>query len=184
MSNKQKDSSTMNSMIKLCGAAALVAAIATPAAAQVPGVYSGNSNDGQSISFTVGTDPNNGSPQLISAGISFSAPCKNSKYVFNSAWGFGLSSDITNGAVSFVSDDAYFVFNVSLQFSADSQSATGTIESISPTLYKEGPNPRKALICTSPTQPLSLTLQPADAPRAPRVNQQHVRPNGELKIAE
>lgn len=172
----------MKSMIKLGVAAILAAAVAVPASAQVAGVYSGTSQDGQSVTFTVGTDTNTGNLALVSAGLSFSAPCKNSRFVFNSTWGFGLNNDIADGAVSFTSDDPYFVFNVSLQFSSDGQSATGTIESISPTLYKQGPNPRKALICTSPTQPLSVTLQPAGTAQ-PKVNQRHERPNGELKLA-
>jgi hypothetical protein len=176
----------MKSMIPVCCAAILAAAVAAPAGAQVAGLYSGTSQDGQSVAFTVGTDPNNGSPALVSAGLNFSAPCKNSKYIFNSAWGFGLNADIaSDGSVSFISEDNYFVFNVTLQFSSDGQSATGTIETITPTLYKEGvANPRKALLCTSPTQPLSVTLQPADVSRAPKVNQQQLRPNGELKVAE
>jgi len=41
----------------------------------------------------------------------------------------------------------------------DGQSATGTILSISPTLAPVSDKPKTALICTSPKQSLSVTLQ-------------------------
>jgi len=163
-------------LLSIYGAAVIAAALAIPATAQEVGTYSGTSADGQGLSFAVGTDPNNGDPQLINATIFFSAPCKNSTYVLSTGWGFGLSNDIVRGKVKFVTPDNYFTFTVNLTFSADGQSATGTIESVAPTLYKVGAHPTKALICTSPSQALSLTLQPADAVTS-KPNQQSIRPN-------
>jgi hypothetical protein len=161
----------------------MAASLAKPAAAQEVGVYAGTSADGQDISFTVADDPNNGELELVSAGINFSAPCKNSTYVLNSNWGFGLSSDITNGKVSFVNQDNYFKFTVKLTFSADGQSATGFITSVSPTLYPATGTPTHSLFCTSPRQALSLTLQPADAP-AIKVEHQSTRRNAAQSGAE
>ena len=88
-------------------------------------------------------------------------------------------TDIEKGAVHLYVDDNYFSFNVTLAFSADGQSATGTIISVGPTLYKVGRNPGRALICTSPLQALSLTLQPAASPA--KVNQQRLRPNADVQ---
>ena len=59
----------MKNLIGICGAAMIAAVIATPASAQVAGVYTGTSADGQNITFTVGTDTNTGDLALISAGI-------------------------------------------------------------------------------------------------------------------
>jgi hypothetical protein len=166
----------VNKLLSIYGAAVIAASMAIPAAAQEIGTYSGTSADGQSVSFGVGTDPNNGDPQLINATIFLSAPCKSSTYVLDTGWGIGLSSDIVRGKVRFVSSDNYFTFTVDLTFSADGQTATGTIESVAPTLYKVGAHPTKALICTSPSQTLSVTLQPADAVTS-KPNQQSIRPN-------
>jgi len=157
----------MKSLFSACGGALLAAALATPAAAQEAGVYAGTSADGVGIQFTVGTDSGNGDLALTSAGIGFSAPCKNSTYVLNTGWGFGLTADIVNRKVKYVAIDNYFVFTFSLDFSADGQTATGTIISVSPTLSPVSNKPKKALICTSPKQTLSLTLQPASAKVSP-----------------
>jgi len=48
---------------------------------------------------------------------------------------------------------------VDLHFDVETESATGTVLSISPTLYPIGHKPTRGLICTSPTQNLSVTLQ-------------------------
>jgi hypothetical protein len=150
----------MKSLFSACGGALLAAALATPAAAQVAGVYTGTAADGSGITFTVSTDPNNNDLALTSAGIGFSAPCKNSTYVFNNGWGFGLTADIVNRKVTYQAIDNYFVFDFSLTFASDGQTATGTITSYSPTLTALTDKPTKALFCVSPKQTLSLTLQP------------------------
>ena len=166
----------MKSMIGVCGAAMMAAAIATPAAAQVAGTYSGTSADGQSLTFVVATDPNTGELAVTSAGIYFSAPCRDSTYILNTGWGFGLAADIKKGTVRISEYDNYYHFAVTLTFASDGQSATGTIASTSPTLYPDSAKPTKALFCTSPEQALSLTLQ-LDAPAtpAPQVNQRNIR---------
>jgi len=157
----------MKSLFTACGGALLAAALATPAAAQVAGVYAGTSTDGVGIQFTVSTDSNNGDLALTSAGIGFSAPCKHSTYVFNSGWGFGLTADIVNKKVSYVAIDNYFVFTFNLTFSSDGQSATGEITSVAPTLTPVSNKPKKALICESPKQGMTLTLQPPSAKVSP-----------------
>jgi hypothetical protein len=157
----------MKSLFNVCGGAILAAALATPAAAQVAGVYAGTSADGVGIQFTVSTDPNTGDLALTSAGIGFSAPCKNSTYVLNTGWGFGLTADIANRKVSYVAIDNYFVFTFNLKFSSDGQSATGSITSVSPTVSPVSNKPNKALFCESPKQDMTLTLQPPSARVSP-----------------
>jgi hypothetical protein len=150
----------MKGIINVGGAAIIAAMLATPATAQEQGTYSGTSADGQNLSFVVGTDPNTGYPALVSAGLSFSAPCKNSTVVFTSAWGFGLMQDIIDRKTGqFSQTDAYFTFDLKLDFTVDGQSATGTIRTYSPTLDPVSSKPTKALFCESPEQALSLTLQ-------------------------
>jgi hypothetical protein len=159
----------MKSLINACGGAILAAALATPAAAQVAGTYAGTTADGVGLSFVVGTDSNNGDLALTSAGINFTAPCKNSTYVLNTGWGFGLTADIVHHKVSYVAIDNYFVFTFSLDFSSDGQSATGTITSVSPTLTPVSNKPKKALFCESPKQGMTLTLQPPTARVSPGI---------------
>ena len=97
---------------------------------------------------------------MTSATVFFTAPCKNSTYVLNTGWGFGLTADIKDHRARISSDDNYFSISASLDFASDGQSATGEIVSTSPTLTPVGPRPTHALICTSPKQELALTLQP------------------------
>jgi hypothetical protein len=154
----------MKTIIYAYGAAIIAAALATPAMAQVPGTYAGTSTDGNGMTFVVGTDTNTGELAVTSASILFSAPCKNSTYVLNTGWGFATLADINRARrVLIAANGNFFRFNIALDFASDGQSATGTILSTSPTLFPVGPKPTHALICTSPRQDLTLTLQPSSA---------------------
>ncbi|MGA2189217.1 MAG: hypothetical protein ABSH33_11825 [Steroidobacteraceae bacterium] len=181
----------MKSIITACGAAVIAAAFSTPAAAQqtpakVPtpppsGTYAGNSADGSGISFVVSTDSNTGDQEITSAGIGFSAPCKDSTYVLNTGWGFGASDDIdpATNKVTISATDNYFTFEVKLRFSMDGTTATGTITTYSPTLEPVSAKPKKALFCESPEQTLSLTYQAPDVPAKAPVNTHAGVPKGE-----
>jgi len=170
----------MKGIISASGAAIVAAVLATPAVAQQVGTYTGTSADGSSLTFVVGTDPNNGYYQLTSAGIGFSAPCRNHAYVLNSAWGLGLAQDIIDRKTGkFSQTDNYFTFNITLEFSKDGLSATGTIVTFSPTLDPVGAEPKKALFCESPKQTLSLTLQStADTDKQVKESSHFLGPNG------
>src|SRR5471032_1019850 len=158
----------MKTIINACGAAIIAAALATPAMAQVAGTYAGTSTDGNAVKFVVGTDSTTGEFAVTSASIVFSAPCKNSTYVLNTGWGFATLADINRArSVVIAAHDNFFRFNIALDFASDGQSATGTILSTSPTLFPVGPKPTHALICTSPKQNLTLTLQSSSG-AAPR----------------
>jgi hypothetical protein len=176
----------MKTMMSLLATAVVAAATATPAAAQVPGTYAGTTADGESVSFIVSTDPNTGAYALSSASINFAAPCKNQDYTIYTGWGFGLEADIVNRKVLTVQTDNYYYFDINLTFAADGQSAKGTLESISPTLYNAtgATKPNTTLICTSPKQALTLTLQPSsDSSSAAKPNQQQIRRNSKSEAA-
>jgi hypothetical protein len=156
----------MKTITYACGAAIIAAALATPAMAQntsIPqGTYAGTSADGNSVQFVVGTDPNNEGDAVTAFTIFFSAPCANSTYVLNTGWGVGTLNDINaNNRVTIAVDGGYYTFSIALHFDIETQTATGTVLSISPTLYPVGRKPTRGLICTSPTQALSVTLQPS-----------------------
>jgi hypothetical protein len=157
----------MKTIIYACGAAIIAAALATPAMAQqeVPsGTYAGTSADGNSVQFVVGTDSNTGLQAVTSELIFFTAPCANSTYVLNTGWGIGTVKDINaNDRVTLDIDGGYYTFAIALHFDPETQTANGTVLSIGPTLYPVGRKPTRALICTSPTQNLSVTLQPSSA---------------------
>jgi hypothetical protein len=170
----------MRGIINVGGAAIIAAVLATPAAAQEVGTYTGTSADGQDLEFVVGNDPNTGYLALTSAGISFSAPCRNSTVVLNTAWGLDLMQDIINRRTGeFSKTDSYFTFDLKLVFAADGQTATGTITTYRPTLDPIGSRPTKALFCESPEQALALTLQATGAPDNPvKLSSHFVGPNG------
>jgi hypothetical protein len=153
----------MKTIIIAYGAAIIAAALATPAMSTppAPGTYAGTSADGNNVTFVVGTDTSNGEPAVTSATIFFSAPCTNSTYVLSTGWGFGLVADISKANKVVINDvnGNYYRFDITLDFDSESQSATGTVLSTSPTLYPVGPRPTHALICTSPKQELTVTLQ-------------------------
>jgi hypothetical protein len=173
----------MKGIINLGGAAIIATALATPAAAQQQGTYTGTSADGQNLTFVVGTDSNTGYPALTSAGISFSAPCKNSSVVLSTSWGFGLTQDIIDRKTGeFSQTDTYFTFDLEIKFSLDGQTATGTIRTYSPTLDPVGSKPTKALFCESPLQALSLTLQSTDViDNQAKLSGHFVGPNGNTR---
>jgi hypothetical protein len=152
----------MKTIIYACGAI-IAAALATPAMAQVPsGTYAGTSADGNTVQFVVATDSNTGMQAVTSELIFFTAPCANSTYVLNTGWGVGTIKDINaNDRVTLDIDGGYYTFAIALHFDPETQTATGTVLSIGPTLYPVGRKPTRALICTSPTQTLSVTLQPS-----------------------
>jgi len=158
----------MKRLLTAAAAVAALAAAAGPTAAQVAGTYSGTSADGNGVSFTVATDPNNGDLAITSASISISALCSDGS-TFNTGWGFGFSPlpDIINHKVTSKGGGPYLTTDLNLTFSADNQSAKGFILEIVPTLTPVGPAPKKALICRTKRQTMGVNLQPGGAKVAP-----------------
>ena len=163
----------MKSLLSACGGVLLAAALATPASAQLQGTYTGTSADGQGLTFVVGTDPNNSEPEVTGASVGFSAPCKNSIYTLNEGEGWGPNADIVNHKVTTIFSFPGFYNKLTLKFSSNGQTATGTIESIAPYLNPANSPPKNSLFCESPKQTMSVTYSPSDV-RAPAVHGQLV----------
>jgi hypothetical protein len=153
----------MNSFRYSTLAACVLCAMAwsTAGQAQTAGVYNGTSADGQPVTFTVGTD-GNGQLAIISAGISFSAPCKGGTMpTLDSAWGFGADSVIAHNKATMVAADPYFYITANFVFSGSSVS--GNIATRTPDLDPGNAPPKKADFCESPRQAYSATLSGAAA---------------------
>ena len=154
----------MKSMIIVCGTAVLAATLAAPASAQVAGVYTGTTANGEYVTFTVSTDPTTGNLAVAGGELDVVARCKDSMYVYDSGWAFDNpagAGDIIDGQFAFSTYANAIVASVTLDFASDGQSATGTSKTIVPTLWPVDPNPIRGLICSTGTQSLSVTLQPA-----------------------
>ncbi|MEO8925970.1 MAG: hypothetical protein ABI306_02295 [Caulobacteraceae bacterium] len=141
---------------------ALAGAAATPAAAQTVGSYTGTAADGSGLQFTVATDTVTGKPEITGVSLGFSDACGDHT-TFNSGWGFGVNQDVIGHRIRFVSTYNYFTFHVSLVFSADGSSATGTIASIVPSLSPVGPDPERSTFCSKGSQSLGLMYVPGSA---------------------
>jgi hypothetical protein len=139
------------------GGIVLAAAFANPASAQLQGTYTGTSADGQNLTFVVGTDPNNSEPEITSAGVSYVATCKNSTYTLNEGEGWSPFADVVRHKVTATISVPSFYNKLTLTFSRDGQTATGTIETISPYLDPARSPPKGVLFCVSPSQSLTLT---------------------------
>jgi hypothetical protein len=153
---------------RILTAAAFAVAIAGPAAAQVAGTYAGTSADGSPVSFTVSLDNNN---ELAVTGdsVDFSTNCKGGGNN-DGGWGWGTDSVIAKGKAAGNLEFPYATIIWTLKFSTDGQSATGTVSTVVPTLAPVGAKPKKAQICKSAKQAMTLTLQSGDAHAAPAYN--------------
>lgn len=153
-------------MKNLLATAALAAAFATPAAAQIAGTYTGTSADGQAVTVYVGTDPYTSQTAIIGAGIYFVAHCKgNTGTVLTSGIGYDPNEDLVGNQVTVNFDTSNIASTFTLTFNDSTSSATGFIETAAPDLYPSGIKPKKALFCVSKKQSVNLTYQgPARVP--------------------
>jgi hypothetical protein len=86
--------------------------------------------------------------------------------VLNTGWGFGLTADIVNRKVKYVAIDNYFVFTFNL-ISRRRANRHGDDYIGQPDASPVSNKPKKALICESPKQGMTLTLQPPTAKVSP-----------------
>ena len=135
------------------------------AAAQMAGVYSGTSADGNTVSFTVSTDAS-GALAVTSALIFYSAQCNFGGPVLNEGEGFGFDAPISGGRASTVFSTPGFYTNLTFAFYPNGQSATGTVTTVAPDLEPYTNRPTKSYTCTSPRQDMMLTYQSTTAPGA------------------
>ena len=139
-------------------------ALSTPGWAQTAGTYSGTSADGQTVSFTVGTDSDS-NLAVTGASIDFAAPCKGgtapTRY---SGWGFGADAVITSHKAVMTAPDPFFYIVATLKFSGSTVS--GLIQTRAPYLDPGHTPPNMADFCESPSQAFTATLNAA-GPREP-----------------
>jgi hypothetical protein len=146
-------------MKRLLATAALAAAFASPAAAQVAGTYAGTSADGQSVTVYVGTDPITSNLAIVGAAIFYNAPCKGKTgTVLTSGIGYNPNTDLNGNMVTVDFDIPSIASNFTLTFDNDTNTATGTIQTFAPNLYPAGVLPKKSLFCVSKKQAVSLAL--------------------------
>jgi hypothetical protein len=154
-------------MVRLFTAAALVAAIASPAAAQQVGNYSGTTSDGSGVTFTVGIDPGNSSLAITGASVGFTAICPTGVPNLSTGWGYGLLQDIVANKVTNTTSNNYFYITFNLTFSANGQTASGGVIADSPTLFPLGAKPTKAALCRSARKTMTVTFVPGSAKFTP-----------------
>jgi len=133
---------------------------ASPLQAQTAGTYTGTSADGQSLSFTVGTDSSD-ALAIISVSTSVNALCPDgSPFPFGS--GYGQDVVINDGAVDYTEYYAYLWQKVTGHFVGNT--FVGHIISITPYLLLSPTGlPRTAEACKSANQTFTTTLEAADA---------------------
>ena len=139
------------------GCAVLVLTAGT-ATAQMAGVYSGTTADGNSVSFTVSTD-SSGALAVTGATIFYSAQCNFGGPVLNQGEGFGLDAAISGGRASTIVSFSDYYTELTFAFYPNGQSAKGTVTTVAPELEPGGNRPTKSYTCTSPRQAMTLTYQ-------------------------
>lgn len=175
----------MKNILIATGAAVMLAALATPAAAMVnvePGAYLFTAADGSQQTYTVTID-GMGVPAVTGFGVGFNEICKVSGTEVPTSlvtgWGFGgdYEIDTANGNVTIAATGNYFTFDIVLHFRDNGQATnTGTITSYGVTLYPTNPfvdHPTHALLCESPKQLMAFTsFTPPSA--EPAISEPHI----------
>lgn len=140
-----------------------------PALAQKAGTYSGTTDDGNSVSFTV--VDNGGTFEMTSASINFTDTCKHPDGTANEGWGFFVGRNISSGGkVSFISQNDYYYILAKLRFVSDSK-IRGSLISRTAVFVPGADPPTAAYFCSAAKQDLVATFQgpgrgPAISPNA------------------
>ena len=136
--------------------------LAAPAGAQQVGTYAGRSADGELVQFKVGPQNHSTTLAVREAAVLIDAKCEYSKLAAVGEVLYAVGAPIQNGVVSAERAVApAFDIRIDLTFSADGQSATGSIRSILPGLDVRKRADERALYCVSPDQTMQVTLQKA-----------------------
>ena len=142
----------------------LCLALSTPAAAQVAGSYIGHSLDGEYVQFNVSPQEGSNALWVHDATVYIQARCEKSHDTVSWGEAYGVGATIVNGKASAnTSISPYFNIKFDLKFSADGQTATGSIRSIIPALDLKHIPATRALFCVSPRQGFQVTLLQAGA---------------------
>lgn len=138
--------------------------LSTHAAAQVAGSYIGHSLDGEVVQFNVSPQEGSNALWVHDATVYIQARCERSHSTVNWGESYGVGATIVNGkAAANTSFSPYFNIRFDLTFSADGQTAKGSIRSIIPALDLKHGSATRALFCVSARQGLRVTLMPGVA---------------------
>ncbi len=137
----------------------LCMALSTPAAAQVAGNYIGHTLDGEYVQFNVSPQSGTNALWVHDATIYIQAQCEKSRSTVSWGENYGVGATIVNGkANANTSFSPYFNIKFDLKFSADGQTASGSIRSIIPALDLKHIPATRALFCVSARQSFMVTL--------------------------
>jgi hypothetical protein len=147
----------------LCGAAAFAGAAcfafaAQPAFAQQAGAYSGQTADGNPITFDVGVNAQ-GQAALMDMSVRFTAACPQSGSSITQSWKFFFYTGIpiVNGRVKHIENNPQLYLLNTVKFG--NRSASGATEARLPVLIA-GKN--SVQLCTSLPQAFKAKFHPAD----------------------
>ncbi len=136
--------------------------IGFPAAAQEAGTYSGQTADGNPISFSLGSDPNTGKLELTSLNVTFKAQCAATGTSVTKGYYIGLATgtDVRKGKVSYVySADPQIYISTAIDFPNKTTASGSTGSRIA--LLIPGSPPSKAQLCVSQRQAFQAAFQTA-----------------------
>jgi hypothetical protein len=147
----------MKTISSLAAATAALSLLSlSPAAAQQAGTYTGTTDDGNFVSFTV--VDNGGTFEMTSADVNFTDTCRNPAGTANEGWGFFVGQNISGGKVSFVSQNDYYYISAKLTFVTDNK-IKGTVSTRTAVFVPGTDPPMDAHFCSAPKQNLVATFQ-------------------------
>lgn len=147
-------------------ALAAVAAMPLAARAQQAGVYSGTTADGNTITFTIGTDSNTGALQVTALGFGLTDTCNPGGFTYSTGWGLGGDGTDLTGSTGTYNYTGYGYLYVSATLKFTGNTLTGTILNATPTLIQPttaGSEPKKAAYCSGKKQKFIATYSASAA---------------------
>ena len=140
---------------------AALALFGATAQAQVAGVYNGTTSDGLSMQITIADD---GSGGLVFSGDVFqwNMNCAKSGTTYFGWWGVGQYTPVTGRTLSVETDIPYLYEKVTMKFSTDSQTVTGSFVGDEP-IYIDVTTSKKVENCAGKKVTFTATLAPATA---------------------
>ena len=148
-------------------AAVALALLGATAQAQVAGVYNGTTSDGLTMQITIADDGTGG---LVFTGDVFqwNMNCAKSGTTYFGWWGVGQYTPLTGRTLTVENDIPYLYEKVTMKFSADSQTVTGTFVGDEP-IYIDLSTDKKVENCAGKKVTYTATLGAPAAARAAAV---------------
>jgi len=126
--------------------------------AQMAGIYSGQIASGQSVTVTVGTDPQTNALAITRFYLPFSAQCRGSSEIVAATLGLTTPVDIKNRVAS-MSERSQGFIGYRVTFSADGTAASGRASVVTSGLDVSTIPPQRALLCSATNERLQLRFQ-------------------------